>query len=353
MRKISSVQVLAALVLILSGGCSGGASNPAIAPTASLARGHDSQSVTTNGLIRVLGMFSHPKSGYRGASFNSCPAKGQIEYVSDFHDLTVSIFAGDFAGQSPCGILTGFTQPAGLFVRSGNLYVADDLGQKVFAFHRGASAPFMTYHDPNCGGERELAVAISNDGFLYAASLGQMQTCLGSISAWNRSSGALIGNYPFPNQSYPRFLSFQMNGTLYADDTSRLFVTTCSNGRCGTFEDTGTAGSLHNGVRSIHNDADIVLAEAYSPGGKLDTFTLPDFDEGPTGVCQFDLNSPLSIALNSSEHHVFVTDPVLGVASEQKYPSGGGNGGPCGVIGTVETTGRLPVGIAVDPPEPN
>ncbi len=293
------------------------------------------------------------KSGYRGASYNTCPATGQIEYISDFHDLTVDIFAGDFAGQAPCGVLTGFTQPAGLFVRSGNLYVSDDLGEEVFAFHRGATTPFTTYRDRHCGGDRELDVAVSDDGFLYATSLGQMETCQGSISVWNRASGKLVGNYPLLNPTYPEYLTIQTNGTLYVVDSPLLLVSTCKKGQCGTFKEAVAGALVYNGVRSIDNDINLVFAEAYSPGGSLITYTLPKLNDGPTGVCQFDLNSPNSIAFNASEHHVFVTDPVLGIASEQKYPRDGGHGGACGVIGTVETTGRLPVGIAVDPPEPN
>jgi hypothetical protein len=39
-----------------------------------------------------------------------------------------------------------------------------------------------------------------------------------------------------------------------------------------------------------------------------------------------------------------------GTASEFKYPAGGGNGGPCVLIGTVSTSSTYVWGIAVDRP---
>src|SRR5579862_4911784 len=136
-RAADSYRALSLLVALLAAGCA----NRTLPSTP--VRYQELPNVPLASLARA----QSPTSVYRGSSFNACPSKGPIEYVSDFHDLTISIFAGDFASQSPCGVLTGFVQPAGLLVRSGNLYVADDAGQKILAFHRGAIAPFMTYTD--------------------------------------------------------------------------------------------------------------------------------------------------------------------------------------------------------------
>src|SRR4029077_20491423 len=71
-----------------------------------------------------------PRAAHHVSPFDDCPATGQLEYVtyatSQANEIT--IFAGTFAGQAPCGQITaGLIYPRGLFVEhsTGDLYVAD------------------------------------------------------------------------------------------------------------------------------------------------------------------------------------------------------------------------------------
>src|ERR1700719_4617471 len=105
MRVPTAIQALsAAAALALLAACSSGT---ALSPKPTTLQGH---SHTINGRsTSVLGpagqlRMLHARPGYRGASFNSCPATGLIVYVSDSGDNTVNIFAGHLAGQAACGI---------------------------------------------------------------------------------------------------------------------------------------------------------------------------------------------------------------------------------------------------------
>src|SRR4029077_16366935 len=56
----------------------------------------------------------------RFESYYSCPASGPIKYVSDYNNNVINIYAGKFAGQAPCGVLTSHVSgPWGMFVQYG------------------------------------------------------------------------------------------------------------------------------------------------------------------------------------------------------------------------------------------
>ena len=83
---------------------------------------------------------------------------------------------------------------------------------------------------------------------------------------------------------------------------------------------------------------------------RFEAMTYPSFDT-PSGTCSISSIQPVGIDLNRKETRIFVADASKGVAEEFKYPAGGGNGEACTLVGSVTTSGGLPVGIAVDRPE--
>lgn len=332
MRRINPTNLLgAAVALALISGCT---SSSTYAPKPSMLR-------------------QMTRPGYHGAGYNTCPAKGAIAYVSDQGDGTINIFAGNFHGQAPCGILTiGHYALNGLMVKSGDLYVTKGPPfPQIWAFHRGETTPFMTYFDTTCGNEVASDVTVSDDGYVIASNFFAKNCSAGSISVWKRFTGALVANYPSASGLPIYFLTIQKDGTLYYDDTTPgLWVGKCIKGVCGAFSNTGAIFLYPGGIRSVAGEHIVLDDQNGMGGGRALTYTPPSFDS-PSGSCSLGSQLPIAIDINFKENHIFVTDAGRGVAKEFKYPTGGGDGGPCVLIGSVKTTGGAPTGIAVARPE--
>jgi hypothetical protein len=333
MRFLKAIQVaFAASAVALGSGCSNA---PTQTPASFAAQSH------------TLGIMF--RTGYHGAGFNTCPATGLLVYVSDQTDGTVNIFAGHLAGQAPCGILTGFNNGEGLMVSSGNLYVTKGPPfPNVQAYHRGGTSPFKTYVDATCGDEVPGDVTVSGDGYVIASNLLGRHCSSGSISVWNKSSGALVANYQSANAQTIIFLTIQKDGTLYySDGTPGLWVGKCVAGACTSFTNTGAVFASAGGVRSVSGEH-VVLID--STRREVLTYAPPSFGT-PSGTCTIGGGRPIGMDLYHKETRLFVADALLGVAKEFKYPAGGGNGQACALVGSVTTSGGNPVGVAVDPPE--
>jgi len=360
MRCPRAVQALSAAAAIASlAGCSSGS---AIAPKPLTLHGiaHVAQSQRETSVVApldqlTLGLRARPR--YRGASFNSCPPSGFIVYVSDAGDNTVNIFAGHLAGQSPCGIITGFDDPQGMTVHDGVLYVANTVGDpsgNIEAFRRGATTPFKTYTDTSCGGEFPSDAAVSNDSVVLAANI-DSNGCGGSISTWKRVAQTLIGNYPNLTGNGTYFLSIQKDGTTYYDGalTSSivgLTVGSCVAGVCTGFTNTGVTLKYPGGIRSDNGEHVVVVDPFGRGGGTASEYAPPNF-ENPVGVCKLRGTEPMTIDLDRSQKHLFYADARQGQAFEMSHFGGGGGG--CTIMGSVFTSGRFPIGVAVDPPESN
>jgi hypothetical protein len=348
MRILSPFHAIgAAAIITMFAGCSGGS---VIAPQRSTP-----QSLTPSIIGRgsfgpkdMLALSTHSAVGYHGASFNACPAAGLIEYVSLPGDGTVNIFAGNFKGQAACGIITGFGLPLDMIVKSGTLYVPDINGSQtegnVKAFHRGGIAPFMTYSDP-CG--FPFSVAVSDDGYVFATNRAR---CSGaSLSVWKKSTGALVSNYPAPaDWANGAFITIQKDDTVYVgSNANTMWTSKCVKGVCGAFTSLGQTPYNPGAIRSV--DGEHVVESNFGSAIAL-TITPPNFSS-PSGSCSFGLNpETYAIAINFAQSHIYAMGWFTGTASEFKYPAGGGNGGPCVLIGTVSTSSNYVWGIAVDRP---
>lgn len=349
MRFLTGIQALsAAAAIALLAACSG---SSAIAPQQSTPQSQV-PSILGQGSLGpkdMLALSTHNAIGYHGASFNACPAAGLIEYVALPGDGTINIFAGNFKGQAACGIITGFAFPLDIIVKSGTLYVPDfNLGQvngNVKAFHRGGTTPFMTYSDP-CG--YPMSVAVSDDGYVFATN--EAERCgASSISVWKKSTGVLVHNYPGPRDwNNGAFLTIQKDGTVYVDSIYySIWTSKCVNGVCGSFTDLGQSPGGGGAIRSV--DGEHVVVANYGSATAL-TFTPPDFNS-PSGSCSFGVNpDTYTIAINFAQSRIYAMGWFTGTASEFKYPAGGGNGGPCVLIGKVATSSDYVWGIAVDRP---
>jgi hypothetical protein len=350
MRILTPLQALgAAAATALLTACSG---TSAIAPEPSTPQGHTLPMMRSGtsvlnpiALLRLV-----RKAGYHGSSFNSCPTFGHLEYVSDAGDNTVNIFAGKFAGQAPCGIITGFLDPQGMIVRNQNLFVANTGGGDVEAFHRGATSPYRTYTDPTCGGEFPSDVTVSGDNTVLAADIMSNSCSGGAISSWRKSTGRLIGNFPNSAGANTYFLTIQRNKNVYYDDNlPELAVGSCPAGICGPFSNTGASFNSPGGVRTydLEGEEAVVLDDQRGAGGGTATLYIPP-SFGGGAVCPLGGGDPVGIDLNFNLSTLFYAD-ADGSAVEFLFRDVGGL--RCAFEGRVTTSGGLPVGIAVDPPE--
>jgi hypothetical protein len=345
MRLSTSVRSLsAAAAFALLAGCSSGS---AIAPISSTMQSHHilAKSGRVPSVLNPVGMLKLRQLGTpdHTASFNACPASGPIVYVSDFNTSSINIYKVPFAGQAPCGRLTHLTNPEGMIVRHNDLFVANTVGLNVVAFHRGATRPYIKYTDPSCSGEFPADVTVSNDNFVFATNI-ISGSCAGSISIWQKQSGALVGNIPNQARANSYFLTIQKDGTLYYDDnTFALYRGSCAGGACGPFTNTGATFAFPGALRSADGEDVVLDDQSASGGGALFTYEPPDFSS--PDVCTLGGADPVTVDINRKQNHAFVADAGLNEAAEFTYPG-------CKLIGTVPgNTSGLPIGVAKDFPE--
>jgi len=350
MRIPTPIQALsAAAALALLAGCSSGS---AIAPHMSTPAGHHVQSMMGH-VPAVVGPFAASKINYNTgkhfASFNACPATGTIEYVSDFNNSIISIYKGKFAGQAPCGQITsanGIINPQGLFVdTSDHLWVADTGNGNVLEFKRGNNTAIKTYTDSTNGLNYAVDVTVYKTTVI-ATNIYNANTFIGSVSTWNKATGALEGNFPNPASAFDYFVTVQKNGTVYMDDnTLSVYSFTCPAGLCTTETSVGATGfNFPGGLRSGPGEDLVLQDQSGSSGGAQ--LTYESFPGGPAQTCTVDSGADtVAFDMNKLHNHYFAADATNNRAVEVKYPS-------CAAIGTVPgNASGLPIGAAVDDPE--
>lgn len=349
MRIPTPIQALsAAAALALLAGCSSGS---ALAPNMTKTQGHVH---TMAGRVpAAVGPMTLLKvrmnSPIHKISFNSCPATGTIEYISDFNDSIISIYAGNFAGQAPCGQITsssGLINPQGMIVKAGSLYVANTGAGDILRFARGSTTANKTYTDSINGSQFPVDVTVSADNTVIASNIFGSNEA-GSLSTFNKTTGATIGNFPNANGANTYFLTVQKNGTVYYDDnTFSIYVGSCPAGACGSFAGTGASMAFPGGLRSADHE-DVILQDQSGPGGG----DADEYEAFPSTFtsCALGGSDPVSFDINHSQHHYFYADAGLNEGVEVKWSAGTTS---CGLKGTVAgNSSGLPIGAAVDRPE--
>ncbi|HEY5095724.1 MAG TPA: hypothetical protein VII69_11460 [Candidatus Eremiobacteraceae bacterium] len=350
MRILTPIQALgAAAALALISGCAEGS---VIAPKPPTSQEHERSLMDRiPATLSPLGMLKvNMHTGNHFVTFDTCPATGNIEYISDFNNSVISIYKGNFAGQTPCGQLTaGLVNPQGMFIRgsSHELYVANTGGEDVLVFRRGATSPVKTYSDPS--GQFPADVTIAKDGTVIASNIFSDSGGRGSISTWHLN-GTFVGNFKMVNDLQGVSVTVQKNGTLYFDDVDSgtrqglLWTGSCPLGACGKFTSTGAKTAFPGGLRSA-NGEEVVQVDQ---GTDAFTGTLITYQSFPKGVSCLIVGAsdPVSIDIKKEEKDVFYADADLNVGGEIAYPS-------CAAVGTVPgNPNGLPIGAAADPPDP-
>ena len=348
LTKFRALGAVAAIAVISA--CSGG--SLAIEPHwASPQDGAHLSSGGVQGVLSPFGLININRNGHQLKSFDACPAKGPIKYVSDASNSIINIYVGKFAGQDPCGQITsGLTGPQGLFVKNAthDLYVANFYGYDVVVFHRGQMTPYNTYTDAN--GEYPLDVTVANDGTVIVSNYDNMKlTDHGSISTWiaGPNGGTFVGNFPITNAINGGFITVRKNGVVYYNDLDAttmqgaLWTLSCPAGKCGTQNQVNVVPFVGPAGMAIDATGDLLLNGGNGFVPTADTFELPN----PNPKTFLVEGAPWGMAIDPTDHHWFIADPGSLGAEEYSYPSGR-------LIGFVRVNPcciGLPVGIAVDP----
>ena len=272
-------------------------------------------------------------------SYDSCPAQGQIEYASDGSDSVIDIFAGDFAGQAPCGQIA-LHFPRGLYVQPAthDLYVANPGAQNVQVFHRGQTSPYNTY--PNRYAET-LDVTVAKGVTVIALNEG-------SISTWivGPNGGTFVGRFPLKNKPEALWITAQKSTVFYDDfngkvQLSELWSVRCPAGHCGKQTQVAGVSFGFPGGMAVDNTGNLLVvnADLNYLNNALDTFSLPN---PQPSTFPLQPGWPMGMAIDKSNQHVFVTDSKANDAAEYIYPGGA-------LVGTVpgDVGGNIS-GIAVD-----
>jgi DNA-binding beta-propeller fold protein YncE len=312
MRNTNLLQALsAAAALMLLTACSGGGSS-ALAPKPASPSGH----------AQILTGYSRNPQHIVG--YYACPANGQIEYASDAVHWVITVYAGNFAGQPPCGrITTGVQQPSGLHVdfATHDLYVANSGGGNILVFHRGQTSPYNTYSDPIQ--QYPIDVTLVKDGTVIASNLSSFGSEAGSLSTWigGPNGGTFVGNFPMTHDEQGGFIAVRKNGTVYYNDIDlttkqgALWSLSCPAGACGTQTQVAGVSSIDPAGMAIDSTGDLLMTDTSGVG---ETFELPNPNPKTFPI----FGHPYGIAMNQSGHHLFIGDWSGPKVQEYAYPSG-------------------------------
>jgi hypothetical protein len=328
MRVLNSLHALGATAAIaLIAGCSGAAFST-VAPPPTHPQGSSHQSAR------------------HCATYFACPATGAIEYVSDYVNSVIDVYAGKFASQAPCGQITsGLNHPAGMFVKTAthDLYVANTNASNVLVYHRGQTAPYNVYADPGVQYPLDVVV-IKGDVVVASNRTNVAQTEAGSLSTWIGGShgGSFVGNYAMTNDTGGAFITARRTGTLFYDDFDSttgggaVWRVSCPAGICGVETQVGATNGVVAGLAFTEDD-DLLANDLLNTSA--DTFELPNPSPSTFPIA----GGPFGMAIDLKARHWFTTDVVHNNAAEYSYPGGT-------LVGTVfgNISGSA-TGIAVDP----
>lgn len=332
--------------LILLAGCSSNGSS-AIAPgPGSNHSAHSMMGAHSTLVIPIQAQLAaKPRSVKFGPSHDSCPATGQIEYISDAFNGVIDIYDSSL---NLCGQITGlFSEPQGLAVHQGDLYVANTDFGDILKFHRGSTIPSRTYTDPT--GQFPVDVTVLRDGTVIGSNIISQIGGPGSLSTWHRN-GTFVGNFSLPNLARSFFIVAMDNGTIVNDgfDTSgftAFWSVTCPGGACSGGTDLGEAMAFPGGVAESKKGN--IVAIDQNPGlNAVDTFEMPSFillDSVGIGNATSD-----NVDMDQTEvrpiSEMFTGDAENNLVPCNQYKQNGSVPGTCGsTTGTGE-----PLGAAID-----
>ncbi|HYL26680.1 MAG TPA: hypothetical protein VEW74_02535 [Candidatus Nitrosotalea sp.] len=276
-----------------------------------------------------------------------------LVYVTSYNN-SVYVYNQKQSGGTPCGQITGVTNPQGLFVdKQRNLWVAiagDCRTQfsSVLEFAPGGSAPIKTLTDP-AGPATDVAVD-NRSGTVYVTNFfGYTKGCIsgnnGSVQVYADGSTTPTGTLSDPNMTYAFNDAVDNQGNLYV---TYLEVSGPSGsgridewlGGSGSPSDLGITLTAPGGVQTTKTGALLVCDQSvgcgeFAPGSTTMTNLFATKNPGSFGV-----------ALDRRQMHAWVENPGVSAGQLQQYKYPGPDKKPKQAI-TVAGGGYA--GVAVSP----
>jgi DNA-binding beta-propeller fold protein YncE len=294
---------------------------------------------------------SHAASSHQFANRHSLPSH-DVLYVSDPIDTRVDIYPLNSANPPPIGSMTiGLFVPTGMALdASHTLYVANNSAFPNGAHFKGAADFVMTYEAgasvPEAAYWLDLRnptdVKVGPDGTAYVAGLGD-----GFVTEYSAGSNLPSQHFHPPSGSALALTLDAQNNLYVACANSNAVFKFAPGSTQGTNLGLVINGEPHGMAVDKNGNLLVAVSAAPSSGSVVDVFapgkTTPSAQIG--GVFQ-----PFMIALDRSEHHLYVAD----------YGSGNHDGGvfefsyPSGTLISkyVQGAASEAYGVAVNPPAP-
>lgn len=274
------------------------------------------------GVLAGCGAASGPVPGPAQAArplARSAGCSSQVVYVTSY-DNSVYVYDQSHNGKTPCGQITGVTNPQGLFVdKNHDLWVAvsgDCRTQfsSVLEFAPGGSTPIKTLQDPD-GAATDVAVD-DNSGTVYVTNFFNYTTgCAsgnnGVVEVYKKGHSTPTKTLSDPNMTYAFDDAVDNQGNLYVTylkvngptGTGRINEWT---GGSGSPVDLGITLQAPGGIATTKSGALLVCDQGAACGEFLPGSTTMTKLFGTKHTGWF------GVALNRRENDVWVENPSLG-----------------------------------------
>jgi hypothetical protein len=279
-----------------------------------------------------------------------------VVYVTSYNN-SVYIYDQKHNSQTPCGQITGVTNPQGLFVdKARDLWVAvagDCRTQfsSVLEFAPGNSTPVKTLTDPD-GPATDVAVDNASATVYVTNFFNYTKGCIsgnnGTVEVYAGGSTTPTGSLSDPNMNYA------FNDAI--DDLGNLYVTYLEisgpsgtgridewHGGSGSPSDLGITLKAPGGIQTTKTGALLVCDQAVACG---------DFAPGSTQMANlFATKNPGSfgVALDRRQMHAWVENPGVSAGQLQQYRYPGPDKHP---KQSITVSGGGYAGVAVSPAAP-
>lgn len=247
-----------------------------------------------------------------------------VVYVTSYNN-SVYIYDQKHTGSTPCGQITGLTNPQGLFVDSKrNLWVVvagncRTVFGSVLEFAPGSPTPVKTLQDPN--GEATSVAVDDNDGTVYVTNFfGFTKGCAsgnpGNIDVYADGSTTPTSTLTDSDMAYAFGDAVDDNGNLYvtyASTSNKGGIYEWTDGT-GTPTDLGVSVTYPAGIQTTKSGALLVCDQATGCG---------DFQPGATRMSRkFGTAGDYAVALDKHEKRAWVEDPAASANQllQYKYP---------------------------------
>jgi hypothetical protein len=271
--------------------------------------------------------------------------RGSLVYVTSNTSYSVLTYERDHMQRGPCGQISGFSAPTGLYVdANGNLWVSDIVTRQIFEYEQGAFSPKLTLSDAN-GTPQDIAVDTVRN-VVYVAEYKNTVDGHVVVEVYENGSTTPTRTLSDPSARNGRGVAIDNQGNVYAaftDVNNKAQVEVWSQGK-GNPTNLGLE-LIGPGAMVTTQSGALAMCDTYhyrcgefQPGSKQMSNFFGHHGRGHTGLGpdKRDWIMPQGLALSQDEQRAYVTSVDITVwafpgpshhpLNEIKVPNGGHDG---------------------------